>query len=81
MCGVVLAAVLVAPFTRPYFAARQSVRERPLAEVEVYSAKPHDYLIAPHRNTLYGPYWKGRTRRERELFDGFVVPALAMAAL
>jgi hypothetical protein len=80
-CGAVLAAVLVAPFTRPYFAARQSVGERPLTEVEFYSAKPDDYLIAHHRNTLYGPYSKGRASQERELFEGFVVPALAVAAL
>jgi hypothetical protein len=80
-CGAVLAAFLVAPFTRPYFAARQSVGERPLTEVEFYSAKPNDYLIAHHRNTLYGPYSKGRASQERELFEGFVVPALAVAAL
>jgi len=79
--GTVLAAAVVAPFTRPYFAARQSVGERPLSEVEFYSAKPDDYLVAHRRNTLYGPYSKRRASQERELFEGFVVPALAVAAL
>jgi hypothetical protein len=80
-CGAVVAAVLVVPFTRPYFAARQSVGERPLTEVEFYSAKPDDYLVAHPRNTLYGPFSKGRASQERELFEGFVVPVLAVSAL
>jgi len=79
--GAVLAAVLVAPFARPYFAARQSVGERPLAEVERYSATPRDYLVAHQSNTLFGPLSQERASRERELFEGIVVPALALAAL
>ena len=65
---------LVVPFTRPYFAARQSVGERPLTEVEFYSAKPQDYLVAHPRNTLFGPFSQGEGSQERELFEGFVVP-------
>jgi hypothetical protein len=79
--GAVLAVTLVVPFTRPYFAARQSVGERPLNEVEFYSAMPQDYLVAHHRNTLYGPYSEGRASQERELFEGFVVPIVAISAL
>src|SRR5262249_50327977 len=76
-----LAAVLVVPFTRPYFTARQSVGERPLAEVGRYSAMPRDYLVAYQWNTLFGPFSEERASRERELFEGIVVPALALAAL
>lgn len=79
--GTVLAAVLVVPFTRPYFAARQSVGERPLSEVEMYSATPQDYLVAHQRNTLFGPFWNRTGLQERTLFTGIVVPLLALAAL
>jgi hypothetical protein len=79
--GAGLAAVLVAPFVRPYFAARQSVGERPLAEVERYSAVPGDYLVADQWNTLFGSFSPERAARERQLFEGIVVPALALAAL
>jgi hypothetical protein len=78
--GAVLAAVLVVPFTRPYFAARMSVGDRPLSEVELYSAVPQDYLVAPRDNTLFGHNSEGRVG-ERELFVGIVVPAIALAAV
>jgi hypothetical protein len=79
--GAVLAGVLVAPFARPYFTARQSVGERPLSEVEEYSARPRDYLVAHPRNTLFGTPLEGARMRERALFQGIVVPILALAAL
>jgi hypothetical protein len=79
--GAVLAAVLVGPFTRPYFTARQSVGERPVSEVEEYSARPRDYLAAHPRNTLFGGPLEGARMRERALFQGIVVPILALAAL
>jgi hypothetical protein len=79
--GAVLAAVLVMPFTRPYFAARQSVGERPLTEVEFYSAIPQDYFVAHQRNTFFGPFSQARASQERELFEGFIVPAVALSAL
>ena len=50
--GAVLAAVVVAPFTKPYFDARKSVGERPTSEVEFYSATPQNYLAAHPRNAL-----------------------------
>jgi hypothetical protein len=79
--GTVLAAVLVVPFTRPYFAARRSVGERPLSEVEMHSAMPQDYLVAHQRNTLFGPLSNRTGLQERTLFEGIVVPLLALAAL
>jgi hypothetical protein len=79
--GAVLAAVLVMPFTRPYFAARQSVGERPLTEGQFYSAKPQDYFVAHQRNTLFGPFSRARGSQERELLEGFIAPTLALAAL
>jgi hypothetical protein len=79
--GAVLAAVLVVPFARPYFVARQTVGERALSEVKSYSASPRDYLVAHPRNTLFGPLSAGKGSRERQLFAGVVVPAVALAAL
>jgi hypothetical protein len=79
--GTVLAAILVVPLARPYFAARRSVGERPLAEVEMYSAMPQDYLVAHQRNTLFGPFSNRTGLQERTLFAGIAVPLLALAAL
>jgi hypothetical protein len=79
--GAVLAAIVVVPFTLPYFAARRSVGERPISEVEMYSATPQDYLVAHQRNTLFGPFSNRTGLQERTLFEGIVVPLLALAAL
>jgi hypothetical protein len=79
--GAVLAAVLVVPVTRPYFAARQSVGERPISEVEFYSALPQDYLVAHPRNVMMGPLSAGLGSQERELYMGVVTPVIAIAAL
>ena len=79
--GAVLAAIVVVPVTRPYFAARESVGERPMSEVEFYSALPQDYLVAHPRNVLMGPRSAGQGSQERELYMGVVTPVLAIAAL
>ena len=79
--GAVLAAVLVVPATRPYFAARQSVGDRKLSEVEFYSATPSDYLVAHPRNAFFGPASVGLGHQERELFQGIAVPIVALTAL
>jgi hypothetical protein len=79
--GAVLAAAIVVPFTRPYFEARKAVGERPISEVLFYSATPRDYLVAHPRNTYFGPITAGEGSQERELFEGLVVPAIAVAAM
>jgi hypothetical protein len=79
--GALLAVVLVVPFARPYLAARRSVGERPLDEVKHYSAMPDDYLVADQWNTFFGHLSQQRALRERTLFEGFVVPTIAIAAL
>jgi hypothetical protein len=79
--GVVLAAAIVLPFARPYLAARRAVGERPVSEVEFYSATPGNYLVAHPRNALFGPLSAGRGEQERELFMGVAVPVLAVAGL
>lgn len=79
--GAVLAAVIIAPFVRPYLAARQSVGERPDFEVELYSATPLNYLAAHGRNLLMGERTKEWGAQERELFQGFAVPIIAVVGL
>ena len=78
VAGAVLAVVIVTPFVLPYFAARASVGERPRSEIEFYSAKPQDYLVAHPRNVFFGPLSAGRGSQERELFQGVVVPLIAL---
>lgn len=79
--GGILAAVLVLPMTRPYFAARESVGERPLDEIEFYSATPQNYLAAHSSNVFLGEVTSDFAAQERELFMGIAVPLLALLGL
>jgi hypothetical protein len=79
--GALLAGVLVAPVAIPYLTARQDVGERPEWEVKFYSATPRNYLAAHPRNALFGRATAGLGAQERELFQGFFVPLVAMVAL
>ena len=79
--GAVLAGVLVAPIVVPYLAARQTVGQRPLSEIAYYSATPLNYVAAHPRNALLGKVTAGLGQQERELFQGIVVPAIALTAL
>jgi hypothetical protein len=77
----VLAAALAVPLARPYVAAQPAKGDRPLVEVDVYSALASDYLRAHHRSALYGNRMLERLQGERALFPGFVVIILALLAL
>lgn len=77
----VLAAALAVPLARPYVAAQAAKGDRPVFEVEAYSALASDYLRAHHRSDLYGRRMLERVHGERALFPGFVVIVLALAAL
>ncbi len=81
VAGAVLAGVLVLPFAIPYFEARQTVGERPLEEIKFYSATPINYLAAHPRNALIGTKTAGWGGQERELFQGLVVPLIALIGL
>jgi hypothetical protein len=77
----VLAAALAVPLARPYVAAQAAKGDRPLFEVEAYSALASDYLRAHHRSALYGNVMLERLHGERALFPGFAVMILALLAL
>lgn len=79
--GAALAVVLIAPLAVPYLAARESVGQRPLSEIALYSATPSNYLAAHPRNALLGRVTAHLGGQERELFQGIVVPLIALVAL
>jgi hypothetical protein len=79
--GGALAAALIVPLAIPYLAARESVGERPIAEIEFYSATPQNYMAAHSRNVLFGPLTAKWGGQERELFMGIAVPLLALIGL
>lgn len=79
--GGILAAALVLPAAAPYFAARESVGERPLDEIKFYSATPRNYLAAHSQNVVFGQLTQRLGGQERELFVGFFVPLLALIGL
>jgi hypothetical protein len=75
-----LAAVLAAPLARAFVAAEPMKGERPVAEIQFYSAIPTDYLHA-HQ---YSALWRlamPTQRAERALFPGAAPLALAAVAL
>lgn len=77
--GLVLVAVGVA-YSLPYRRVHEIVGDRPTAQVHLFSAQPHDYLMVPDGNWLYGN--PGRPGHgERRLFPGAIVTLLAFAAL
>ena len=81
LAGALLAAALIAPFSVPYFKARQSLGERPVSEIQFYSATPANYLAAHPRNALLGSITAQWGGQERELFQGIAVPIIALAGL
>jgi Bacterial membrane protein YfhO len=81
IAGGLLAAVIVAPLTRPYFEARRAVGERSVDEIEFYSATPINYFAAHPRNVTFGSLTAQWGGQERELFQGFAVLLLAIVGV
>lgn len=79
--GAILATILVIPMGLPYLHVRQAVGERSLAEVDFYSSKPQDYLVAQNTNAAWGNLL-GREASERDAsFPGVLIVVLALVAL
>lgn len=81
LAGGLLAAALVGPLLVPYLGARSAVGERPVHEIEYYSATPQHYLEVHPRNAAFGPRHSQRGNQEKELFQGFAVPIVALLCL
>ncbi len=82
LAGAGLALILVAPVAVPHLQARRAVGERPPSEVEFYSARPADYLVARADRVAYATsFGRGPHEAERDLFPGILVVILAAIAL
>ena len=75
LLGALLAGVLILPSLPPYAHVRSAIGERSREEVRVYSATPADYLAVQH------PGRRMAGCNERQVFPGFLVVGLALAAL
>ena len=85
--AVVVAALVILPFTLPYFRAHQRLPgfERSLKEVELYGAQAEDYLRVLDVSVVYGdaplPFREGGIGYENVLYPGMMILILAAAGL
>jgi hypothetical protein len=85
--AVGVAALVILPFTLPYFRAHQRLPgfERSREEVELYGAKAEDYLRVLDVSVLYGdappPFKEGGIGYENVLYPGVMILILAAAGL
>jgi hypothetical protein len=77
-CVVVAGAVMALPLARAYSGTQGTRGERPVEEIQQYSAIPADYLQPHSRSVAYGRI-RPRGTPERELFPGFAPILLASA--
>jgi hypothetical protein len=78
--GLAVAVTVSAAYAVPFVEQRARVGDRPIEEVDRFSAKPSSYLSVPVENVLYGD--EGRPGRgERRLFPGSLVVLLAITGL
>jgi hypothetical protein len=78
--SIVVAAVMAIPITRAFVAAQPSKGERPVGEIQYYSATPTDYLRAQR----YSALWRSRMlppAPERTLFPGLAPVTLGAVGL
>jgi hypothetical protein len=79
--ALVVAAIVVVPYLLVYSANRQTLGDRSLYDVGLYSAEPDDYLATPVDNLVHG-VWSGPLgQNERRLFPGFLALILAFVGL
>jgi hypothetical protein len=74
------AALIVAPYTLPYWVAREVVGERDRFQLQVYSANRADFLSVTSKNRLYSR-WLPEGNGEKHLFPGAAGIALGVVAL
>jgi hypothetical protein len=79
--ALVVGAIVVVPYLLVYSANRQTLGDRSLYDVGLYSAEPDDYLATPLGNLVHG-VWSGPLgQNERRLFPGFLALILALIGL
>ena len=79
--GALLAAVLIVPMLSPYLHVRQELGERALGEVDHYSLRPQDYLVANDTNAAWGHLLGRGAHGPEDAFPGILVVTLALVAL
>jgi len=79
--GAVLATVLLVPMLLPYVYTRQALGDRSPAEVQAFSSKPQDYLVAPRTNTVWGELLGRGPHGPEDSFPGVIIVVLALVAL
>jgi hypothetical protein len=79
--AAVVAAAVIGPYSRPYWAARNIVGERPRDETRGFSAEPRDVFSMNEMNRLYGKSLSTDVTTERQLFPGGTALLLGAAAL
>jgi len=78
--GAAIALVVAAVYARPFLREQRRIGDRPIDEIQSFSAQPQDYLVAPPGNHIYGnPQRPGLP--ERRLFPGVTAVLLACAGL
>lgn len=79
--GVLVAGALALVVALPHVTSRQTVGERSMIDVRVYSATPLSYLAPDPNNRAYSALLGRFGRHEKRLFPGFLLAALALVGL
>ncbi|MCX6549672.1 MAG: hypothetical protein NTY02_01470, partial [Acidobacteria bacterium] len=79
--GAVLASVLLVPMLSPYVYTRQELGDRSPTEVEAFSSRPRDYLVAQQTNVAWGNLLGRGSHGPEDSFPGIVIVVLALVAL
>lgn len=73
--------IVVALYSLPYLASRETTGDRDAADVMIYSATASSYLGVSSRNALYGPWLSRFGAAEACLFPGLVATVLAVCGV
>ncbi len=85
--AALIAVLIMIPFTIPYLNAHSRLPgfERSLSEVELYQARPEDYLRVLDSSVVYGdapsPFKPGSIGYEDVLYPGVIILILALAGI
>jgi hypothetical protein len=79
--GAVLAAVVLVPLLLPYANVRRELGERSPAEIEAFSSRPQDYLVAQKSSVTWGRALGSGRHGPEDAFPGVLIVVLALVAL
>jgi hypothetical protein len=75
------AAIVVGPYTLPYWSAREVVGDRDRFQMQVYSSNRADLLTVTPKNRLHSKWLSAGENGERHLFPGLAAIALSVVAV